>query len=62
MSGAAASDVLADVIRWRREIHRHPELGFEEERTGELVAGELRKAGVETTRVAKTGVLGVVRG
>jgi amidohydrolase len=62
VSGAAASDVLADVVRWRRDIHRHPELGFEEERTGELVAGELRKAGVETTRVAKTGVLGVVRG
>jgi len=62
VSGAAASDVLADVVRWRRDIHRHPELGFEEERTGELVAGELRKAGIETTRVAKTGVLGVVRG
>ena len=62
MSGAATESTLADVVRWRRDIHRHPELGFEEERTGELVASELRKAGVETTRVAKTGVLGILRG
>jgi amidohydrolase len=62
VSGAAIADLIADVVRWRREIHRHPELGFEEERTGELVASQLRKAGVETTRVAKTGVLGIVRG
>ena len=62
MSGPAATDVLADVVRWRRDIHRNPELGFEEVRTGELVAGELRRAGIETTRVAKTGVVGVVRG
>jgi amidohydrolase len=62
VSGAATDALIADVVRWRREIHRHPELGFEEERTGELVASELRKAGVETTRVAKTGVLGILRG
>jgi amidohydrolase len=62
VSGAAIENVIADVVRWRREIHRHPELGFEEVRTGELVASELRKAGIETTRVAKTGVLGIVRG
>jgi amidohydrolase len=62
VSGAATANLIADVVRWRREIHRHPELGFEEERTGELVASQLRKAGVETTRLAKTGVLGIVRG
>jgi amidohydrolase len=62
VSEAATKELLADVVRWRREIHRHPELGFEEERTGELVASELRAAGIETTRVAKTGVLGVIRG
>ena len=62
MSGAAEEELLADVIRWRREIHRHPELGFEEERTGALVETELRKAGVDTSRVAKTGVVGMLRG
>jgi amidohydrolase len=62
VSGAATDAVIADVVRWRREIHRHPELGFEEDRTGELVAHELRKAGIETTRVAKTGVVGILRG
>lgn len=62
MSAAATQDLIADVVRWRREIHRHPELGFEEERTGELVATEMRKAGIDATRVAKTGVVGIVRG
>lgn len=62
MSGAAADELLADVIRWRREIHRRPELGFEEVRTGALVESELRKAGIETSRVANTGVLGVLQG
>jgi amidohydrolase len=62
VSGAAADGLLADVIRWRREIHRRPELGFEEELTGALVESELRKAGIETSRVAKTGVLGVLKG
>jgi amidohydrolase len=62
VTGAATNELLADVVRWRRQIHRHPELGFEEVRTGELVVAELRKAGIETTRVAKTGVVGVLRG
>ena len=62
MSGAATNELVADVVKWRRAIHRHPELGFEEERTGELVASELRKAGVDSIRVAKTGVVGSIRG
>jgi len=54
--------LLDDVVRWRREIHRTPELGFEEIRTSALVERELRSAGIEVTRVAKTGVVGVLRG
>ena len=53
---------LADVIRWRREIHRHPEFGFHEVRTSALVERELQSAGIEISRVAQTGVLGVLRG
>jgi amidohydrolase len=62
VSAAAEAELLAAVIGWRRQIHRHPELGFEEERTGALVESELSKAGIETTRVAKTGVVGILRG
>jgi hippurate hydrolase len=47
----------------RRDIHAHPELGFEETRTAALIAEKLREWGVEVTEgVAKTGVVGTIRG
>jgi hippurate hydrolase len=47
----------------RRDIHRHPETGFEETRTAKLVADRLRSWGVEVTEgVAKTGVVGTIKG
>jgi amidohydrolase len=54
--------VAERAIELRREIHRHPELGFEEQRTAALVERELDALGIEHRRVAKTGVVGVVRG
>ena len=62
MTEAALERVFEDVIGWRRSIHEHPELGFEEERTSALVEKTLRAAGIETTRVAKTGFVGVLKG
>ncbi|HXM18668.1 MAG TPA: amidohydrolase [Candidatus Tumulicola sp.] len=62
MSATALDSVLADVVRWRREIHRHPELGFAEVRTSALVERELQAAGIAVKRVAKTGVLGLLQG
>lgn len=55
-------DVLARVVELRRDIHRNPELGFEEIRTQALVERELDELGIEHRRVAKTGVVGVIRG
>ena len=49
-------------IALRREIHRHPELGFEEHQTSALVERQLDELGIEHRRVAGTGVVGVVRG
>ncbi len=46
----------------RRDIHAHPELGFEEARTSAIVATKLKEFGCEvTTGVGKTGVVGTVR-
>ncbi|TNE40367.1 MAG: amidohydrolase [Alphaproteobacteria bacterium] len=43
----------------RRDIHKHPELAYEEHRTAELVADALESYGIEVTRgVGKTGVVG----
>src|SRR5690606_28964052 len=51
------------VVAWRRDIHQHPELGNREVRTSKLVADHLRGLGFEgRTGVAKTGVVGVLRG
>ena len=47
------------IVVWRRDIHRHPELGFEETRTAGLVADELARLGGWKIRqnVAATGVV-----
>ena len=51
-----------EMTRWRRDIHAHPELSFEEIRTAEIVAEKLRSFGVEVHRgIGKTGVVGVLR-
>jgi amidohydrolase len=46
----------------RRDIHAHPELCYEEQRTSDLVADQLRAWDIEVTRgLGKTGVVGVLR-
>jgi amidohydrolase len=47
----------------RHDLHAHPEIGFEEERTSGIVAEKLRQWGIQTHRgVGKTGVVGVLHG
>ena len=51
-----------EMVGWRRDIHAHPELAFEEERTAGIVAGKLREFGCEVvTGIARTGVVGTIR-
>jgi amidohydrolase len=58
---ARAKAIEAQIIDWRRDFHRHPELGFHEFRTAGVVAETLRQMGIEvTTGVGKTGVVGVI--
>jgi len=48
----------AALVATRRDLHQHPELGFEERRTGALVAERLQQLGYTVrTGVGKTGVL-----
>lgn len=47
----------------RRDLHAHPELGFEEHRTAEVVCAELRRLSIEhRTGVGGTGVVGMIQG
>ncbi len=51
------------VVSLRRQLHAHPELSFEEEKTAALVAQELEYLGVEVqSQVAGHGVIGLLRG
>ena len=50
----------AALVRDRRDLHQHPELGFRETRTGTLIAERLRGLGYEvTTGVGRTGIVGL---
>lgn len=52
---------LPEIIQWRQDIHQHPELGFEERRTAEVVAKKLESFGYKVhRRVGKTGVVGTL--
>jgi amidohydrolase len=47
----------------RRDFHMHPELGFNEIRTGSIVAKELESLGIEVTKgIGKTGIIGLLEG
>ncbi len=51
-----------DMTTWRRDIHAHPELGFEENRTSDIVAEKLEDFGLEVHRgLGTTGVVGSLR-
>lgn len=51
-----------ELIALRREFHKNPELGWEEIRTGKRVEEELKKIGIGVERVAKTGIVGTLKG
>jgi amidohydrolase len=58
-----SAELNPQVVAWRRDFHKNPELGNRETRTSKIIADELKKLGFEvTTGVATTGVVGVLRG
>jgi hippurate hydrolase len=57
------SDLLAELLEFRRDLHAHPELGFQETRTAARVAAALRAWGVDVTEgIGGTGLVGTIRG
>ncbi|MDH5832375.1 amidohydrolase [Luteimonas kalidii] len=59
----AATAVRQKVVAWRRDLHRHPELGNRETRTAGVVADHLRALGLEPRiGIGPTGVVAVLKG
>ncbi len=73
-SGAVAAQQLPDnydqlvktetpkVIEWRRYFHQHPELSNREFNTAKKIETFLKEIGIETKKVAKTGIVGILKG
>jgi amidohydrolase len=59
---SSADDLATQIVAIRREIHRTPELGFEEHNTARIIERELDALGIDHRRVAQTGVVGIIRG
>ncbi len=58
-----AASIAPALIAIRRDLHRHPEVGFREHRTCRTIAGHLRALGLQVRApVARTGVIGLLRG
>src|SRR5262245_39983768 len=53
-----------EVAQWRRDLHEHPELGFEVHRTAGIVAAKLRAFGCDEVvpAIGRTGVVGIIKG
>ncbi|WP_439627388.1 M20 aminoacylase family protein [Shinella sp.] len=53
----------AEMTAWRRDLHAHPEFGFEEKRTAAFVAAKLREFGLDEVveGVGGTGVVGTLK-
>jgi amidohydrolase len=57
------NELHAEMTEWRHDFHAHPEIGFEEHRTSEIVAAKLTEWGIEVHRgLGGTGLVGVLRG
>ena len=58
------ADFHGDITAWRHDIHAHPELLYDVNRTAGIVADKLRSFGCDevVTGIGRTGVVGVIRG
>lgn len=60
---AATGKIMPKVVEWRRHLHKYPELSNREFKTAKYVEEHLKRLGLEVrTGVAKTGVIGILKG
>jgi len=57
-----AEQLHEELIKWRRKIHKNPELGFKEYETANFIAEKLQEFGIEYKRVCETGIVGLIEG
>ncbi len=58
------AEMHAEITAWRRDIHEHPEILYDTQRTSALVADKLKAFGCDdvVTGIGQTGVVGIIRG
>lgn len=62
MTTDISHDLVEEAVQWRRDLHRHPEIAYQEHRTSDFVAGRLAEYGYEITRgLGVTGLVGTLR-
>ncbi|MDH4988607.1 M20 family metallopeptidase [Aminobacter anthyllidis] len=63
MAALDQKNLVAEMTAWRRDLHAHPEFGFEEKRTSAFVAAQLRAFGLDEVAegIGGTGVVGTLR-
>ncbi|CAJ1314364.1 M20 metallopeptidase family protein [Paenibacillus nuruki] len=55
--------LFPDMVEWRRHLHRHPELSYQEHNTMKFIADQLIAFGIDTqSGVGDTGVIGTIKG
>ena len=55
-------DLSHQIIAWRRDFHRHPEIAYEEHRTSSLLKQFMEGLGIPVRVMAKTGLCGLLQG
>ena len=55
-------EITEELVSWRRDFHRHPELAFEEKRTSAVIREFLESLGLQVETCAKTGLRAVLQG
>ncbi|MFL9924078.1 M20 family metallopeptidase [Herbaspirillum lusitanum] len=60
---SAIAEEIVDLKKIRHGLHAHPELGFQEHRTAQVIADELQRLGIPFhANIGKTGLVGVIKG
>lgn len=54
--------IKGELVEWRRDFHRHPEVNFEERRTSKVIRQFLEGLGLPVRSVADTGLIGILEG